>query len=142
MSLLAPFVELEQVALLACSANSTLDPRGLPEQAPTLSLSQQCSGVLQAGNRIQVTAHAVFSGHIDGIEVLSIQASYGVYYRLPDQLKPSEKDVQEFAEQNGMFNAWPYLRELLGNLSAKMGLPLPPLPLLRVQQGAAEAAEE
>lgn len=142
MALLTPFAELEQVALLECNARSTLDPRGLPEQPPTLSLHQQCTGTLQAENRIQVTATAVFIGHVEEQEVFRIQASYGVYYRLPAELQPSQQDIQEFAEQNGMFNAWPYLRELLGNLSAKMGLPLPPLPLLRVAlQGPATGEE-
>ncbi len=141
MALLTPFVALEQVALLSCNSSSELDPRQLPSQAPRLSLSQNCTGLLEANNRIQIRACAHLLGHINAEQVLSIQATYGVYYSLPPHLKPTQQDVDEFARRNGMFNAWPYLRELLGNLSGKMGLPLPPLPLMRANVPASLGEE-
>lgn len=142
MSVLSPFVTLEQVVLLSSSARSQLDPRALPERPPSLALSQHCSGILEPDNRVQVHAEAQLIGQIDEVEVLRIEAVYGVYYVLPPELQVEQQDVDAFAEQNGMFNAWPYLRELLANLSAKMGLPLPPLPLLRAVHGDRNAGEE
>lgn len=57
-----------------------------------------------------------------------IQASYA----LAPTFKPSEEQLASFRKANVLFHCWPYLRELVHNTAWRMGLMLPPLPLLRV----------
>lgn len=37
----------------------------------------------------------------------------------------TDEDCNQFAEMNGVYNAWPYLREFCQNASLRMGLPIP-----------------
>ncbi len=53
-------------------------------------------------------------------------------YRLAPDFRPSEEQLASFRRANVLFHCWPYLRELVHNSAWRMGLMLPPLPLLRV----------
>lgn len=57
-------------------------------------------------------------------------------YALARNFKPSEEQVASFRKANVLFHCWPYLRELVHNTAWRMGLMLPPLPLLRVMPEA------
>lgn len=142
--MLSPFVTLEHVALLSCSARTLLDPLTLPEEPPNLQLRQDAEADFDPEHsRLTVFARARFVGLSRDEETLDIEATYRIHYRLPEGMVPTQRDVDEFAQHNGLFNAWPYLRELVSSLSARMGLPLPPLPLLRVgASGAPQLGEE
>jgi preprotein translocase subunit SecB len=45
---------------------------------------------------------------------------------------PSNSDLQEFAKVNGVYNAWPYLREIVHSTTLRMGIPPLMLPLFRI----------
>lgn len=53
-------------------------------------------------------------------------------YRLAPDFRPSEEQLASFRKANVLFHCWPYLRELVHNSAWRMGIMLPPLPLLRV----------
>jgi hypothetical protein len=60
--------------------------------------------------------------------------SYVLEYGL-DSMPPSEgRDalLSAFAKVNGVYNAWPYLRENLHTTCARMSVPPPLLPIYRV----------
>ncbi len=60
--------------------------------------------------------------------------SYLIEYGL-DSAPPSETRnelLQAFAKVNGVYNAWPYLRENLQTTCARMSVPPPLLPIFRV----------
>jgi hypothetical protein len=60
--------------------------------------------------------------------------SYLIEYGL-DSAPPSENRnelLQAFAKVNGVYNAWPYLRESLQTTCARMSVPPPLLPIFRV----------
>ncbi len=76
-----------------------------------------------------------------------IVVEYLTVFRLPDGAAKDARFpdfAQLFAERNGVFNAWPYFRETVSSMAAKMLLPqvvvpllnLPPLPWVKEQQGA------
>jgi hypothetical protein len=62
----------------------------------------------------------------------SVKASFEIRYKLPEGLVTESKEFENFAKVNGLFNAWPYLREFVQNVFGRMNFPLIVLPLLRV----------
>lgn len=53
-------------------------------------------------------------------------------YALKPGFAPSQRHFETFGRGNLLLHCWPYLREFVHNITWRMGLALPPLPLLRV----------
>lgn len=64
--------------------------------------------------------------------LLSLQAGLELIYELPHAKKFSATDLTRFANVNGVYNAWPYWRELVQSVSGRMGLPPLVLPVFRI----------
>jgi hypothetical protein len=62
-----------------------------------------------------------------------VMASFAIVYSVTGLESISDEQIYAFAKVNGVFNAWPYWRELHSSVLWRMGLPLPALPTLRVQ---------
>jgi hypothetical protein len=70
-----------------------------------------------------------------------VECAFDLDYELADKsFQPSPESVTAFKDGNAVFNCWPYTREFVHNMAARMGLELPPLPLLRIvpKQAASE----
>ncbi len=65
-------------------------------------------------------------------EVVAVFAEYSLLYRVPEELECTEEAARLFASRNGVFNAWPFFRELAHSLVSRMGLPPLVLPLYRL----------
>lgn len=63
--------------------------------------------------------------------LVSITTSFELRYRLPQDFAVDAETLATFAETNGIYNAWPYWREFVQNIVARMGLPPVLLPVLR-----------
>lgn len=64
--------------------------------------------------------------------VVEVFAEYALIYQLPKGAECPEEISAVFAARNGVFNAWPFFREQVHTLVAKMGLPPLVLPLFRL----------
>lgn len=67
-------------------------------------------------------------------EALAIDSQHFVFYAVPPGTTVaafSEEHLNQFAEINGIFHAWPYIRELIGSTSARLGLVGVVLPVWR-----------
>lgn len=64
--------------------------------------------------------------------VVSVSAAFEIKYSLPKELRASQKQLNTFARINGVFNAWPYWREFVQNMVARMNLPTITLPVFRL----------
>lgn len=62
----------------------------------------------------------------------SINASFILLYCLPIDTGFSIDDLNMFANVNGIFNCWPYWRELVQSLTTRMGLTSLTIPLLKI----------
>ena len=63
----------------------------------------------------------------------SVKVTYELKYKLPDKTSaPKSEELNSFAKANGIFNAWPYLRECVQDTYARMNFPAVTLPLFRV----------
>ena len=74
---------------------------------------------------------AAFSGEAPDKLVMKIEASFCTSYvvkSLPDDSLID--DFEYFLTINPIFNAWPYWREFVQNMSARMGFPALTVPLL------------
>jgi hypothetical protein len=63
-------------------------------------------------------------------------AALSATLRLIYEFKPSvpaEGDLAQFAQINAVYNAWPYLRELMQAMTVRMGVPPLTLPLYKIK---------
>lgn len=61
-----------------------------------------------------------------------VACRYALAYGLRPGYDPSPEELNAFREGNAIFHCWPYSRELVQNMTMRMGLPIPPLPFLRL----------
>jgi hypothetical protein len=55
-------------------------------------------------------------------DVIELEATYRLVYRLPEAGKYPSDAVGHFAELNGAYNVWPYWRELVQTVSGRTGV--------------------
>jgi preprotein translocase subunit SecB len=72
--------------------------------------------------------------------VAAVKIQYELEYRVPEDFKASRADLTAFAKVNGVFNAWPYFREIVQTATMRMDLPPVVLPVYRVPQPAKASA--
>jgi hypothetical protein len=63
---------------------------------------------------------------------LSVEVAFELAYRLPPEFKASKEELDDFAAVNGVFNAWPYFREVIQTATGRMNLPPIVIPLYHV----------
>ena len=81
---------------------------------------------------------------LPGRELLRIDLTMALTYELSVAPPPeAERDsfFGAFASLNGTYNAWPYLRELVQDLAARLGVPGLLLPVYRVPRSEEELTE-
>lgn len=68
--------------------------------------------------------------------VVSVKIQYELEYSLPGDFKATRAELNAFAQVNGVFNAWPYFREIIQTAIQRMNLPPVILPVYRVPHQA------
>lgn len=54
-------------------------------------------------------------------------------YQLQESYRPSHSELSAFHKANVVFNCWPFFREFVQTSAARMNVPPPPIPFIRVQ---------
>ncbi|MGA2935730.1 MAG: hypothetical protein ABSF52_01340 [Syntrophobacteraceae bacterium] len=67
-------------------------------------------------------------------QVFEIIVSFCVVYEIKDKYKPTDDETKAFGLTNAIFNAWPYVREMVQNLIVRMDLPAFVLPTITIGQ--------
>jgi hypothetical protein len=66
---------------------------------------------------------------------VSIKATFVLFYAVDSFDGIEDEHLKAFSGTNGVFNAWPYWRELVQNVTGRMGLTIPiVVPVLRLGQ--------
>jgi hypothetical protein len=65
--------------------------------------------------------------------ILSVEASFALYYSIKSVGDFGDESIKAFAFTNGILNAWPYWREYVQNSVARMGLPPIVIPVFRLE---------
>lgn len=146
-------VNLERVTLVGCTVKSNVNPDDLPAN-PRLRLEVDAAAQQHAESsrlsclvRLRVEGdlgsadNSGKQGEQDQQTLFSIDVQYRVVYGLKRPCAPTEAELEVFASQNGVFNAWPYLREFVQSTYYRLELPLPPLPSFTVgaESGGADS---
>ncbi len=71
--------------------------------------------------------------------VLTIDASFVLTYQIDSFAGLTQRGFEQFANLNGIYNAWPYWREFVQNVIGRMGLPPLTMPVFRIVQGPPNA---
>lgn len=66
------------------------------------------------------------------VDFFEVFAEYVLPYRVPKDVACTDDGGALFASRNGVFNAWPFFRELAHSVAARMNFPSVVLPLLRL----------
>ncbi len=82
-----------------------------------------------------IEARLVSSERAEDPAVL-VRAEFELKYKLPKDISASKRDLNAFAEMNGVFNVWPYWREFIQSMVTRMNLPPLTLPLFRLADTA------
>ena len=135
--------ELESIAPIAMSAI-----RGATEvegKGAELSIEHEHTHqVLEDGAELRVTSHYTVTQETESNGTpFSAQVAYVLTYRFDPPLGPEHEEAMElFAEHNGRYNSWSYLRAYLARVTGEFGLPTIPLPLLKPFSPSLEAWEK
>jgi hypothetical protein len=127
-------VNLEDISTISFSAEALQPLAGL--FAPQLDQRVRVMGALagSADESAAVMIKAEYAAMHEGAEVARVQATLLASYSLRDggawDDLPSEA-VDQFAEINGIYNTWSYIRELVGSSLTRVGLSGVLLPVWR-----------
>ncbi len=75
-----------------------------------------------------------------GEAVVTISCVVQLTYGCPNIAEHSDAALQDFAQRNGIYNAYPYWREFVQNSIARLGLPTLVLPSVHLDMGKRDAA--
>lgn len=113
----------------------------------SIFLDKQISAELSDESSRELSVRLSFSVHIvpevqreeplDEDDLLDplvwVKPDYELRYQLTDGERPTEEELRQFADATATFNAWPYFREFVQSMMARMNLPRVTIPLLRRQ---------
>jgi hypothetical protein len=69
-----------------------------------------------------------------------VNCTFEVSYKVREGHTPTEDEVSSFSRGTAVFNCWPYAREYLRDITARIGHQTPVLPLLRIVPRKTETA--
>jgi len=113
-----------------------------PQKGPAVDVRHSADATLQFGTNVR----ALVRFALDATEarakrprrVFWLKASFELVYKVPPTPEPSPEALRAFSQTNAVFNAWPYWREFVQNMTARMNLPPLTLPLFRVAPATSE----
>lgn len=129
-------MELREIRLAELSASGIPRPRKPLE--PTVK--HQCIPTRHEGRELEVTCSYQFTVHAtekDGEkaatkkEIAKADFKYVILYEVESDETFGEPDIQQFAYANGTYHSWPFVRQLLFDLTSRMGYQPFSLPTFR-----------
>jgi hypothetical protein len=126
--------ELKRVRLHRCSASLVAESATLTEPFKWRVTYDSTAGeIVENKLPIQVQfSFESFDASEENAVLFNIECTFDLDYELEPKYRPSAESVDAFKNGNAIFNCWPYARECVQSITAKMALQPPPLPLLRI----------
>ena len=119
-------VELSDIHLIRCVSDLLSFPTETDNECEVTGHAD--ANVDQDNNTIFVVVHFnLHTANNNGEELAKISADFLLIYKAKSLDGLSKSNYDAFASYNGVFNAWPYWREFVNNMTAR--LKLPPLTL-------------
>ena len=121
-----------------------LKQAGPDHKAPSvvMKVTSKSAGRLVPENLLQATLKFKLTAtqeDVDKHPVFEITSVYLFEYELAEGFKPTPEELNAFVSNNGLFNCWPFWRELVQNTAMRMGLPPLTLPFFRIRSKVGKA---
>ena len=133
-------VSLENLYLMKCSAARTPDAASLEKVFLRLDFSSELFSADERNNKFAARSYMKVEGlpdEDDDNAVVTIEAEYIVNYKIVKNKGVIDRsDIEKFCSMNAIYNAWPFFRELILNMTSRMDLPPFTLPLLKIRPKA------
>ena len=126
VSRVARNIDLRDIRVVQLEAACSPAPEGPLEPQITFD----CKGALVSPGQLNVVCDYTMTANAAGAPAASVRAAYLLVYDFSGD-PPTERDIEQFARGNGVYHSWPFLRQLLFDLTAKMGLPPLTLPVFQ-----------
>lgn len=126
-------VQLKDVRLISCKCDQT-PVATLGKKAYDINYSTEVQVDKKKGYVI-VTAKFHFEAFTESKTqkpVIFIDATFLLAYKIENFERLTQKGFEQFANLNGIYNAWPYWREFVQNTVTRMGLPSLTIPVYRI----------
>jgi len=126
-------VQLKDVRLISCKCDQ-IPEATLGKKSYNISYSTEVQ-VDRKNGYIIVTAKFHFEAFTESKTqkpVILIDASFLLAYKIENFEGLTQKGFDQFANLNGIYNAWPYWREFVQNAVTRMGLPSLSIPVFRI----------
>lgn len=136
-------VQIERISMQSATFRSGIDPLAAPEEL-TLTQSHRTRYELptEHPNKIFVfvdfDCSATKKAAPSDAPPLSVTATYLLVYAHPETSGLPSESLDSFARLNGVYNAWPYWRELIQTASGRAGVGPIVIPVFRASSTADE----
>lgn len=133
-SIVAKDVELDAVLLRSAKVDSSVGDDIRPAKLETRHhFRARYEMVNPARLHVLVEFHIELLPPEATSKLVSIDSEYLLVYRLPEDKSYPSEALRYFAELNGVVHLWPYWRELVHTIVARVGLGSLTLPVYRVK---------
>jgi preprotein translocase subunit SecB len=123
-------VELKDLRLLEVNASGAPRSKGVLQPL----VIHECEGKLQNPNLIEVVCRYRFKATQGETQAMTATFSYLILYDLEGAEPVPESDLKEFAFANGTYHSWPFARQLLFDLTSRLGYLPYSLPVFKFMQ--------
>jgi preprotein translocase subunit SecB len=120
-------VDLRAIRLTEINASSGSTVTGTLEAA----LDHDCDARKLDLNQLEVSCRYRFTVRSGEVTAATVSFTYAISYDLKGEEPVSEEELSEFAFANGTYHSWPFVRQLLFDLTARMGYPPFSLPVFK-----------
>jgi hypothetical protein len=72
--------------------------------------------------------------------LMEVKVVFELEYALNEGYRPTPDHIEAFMEGNAVLHCWPYFREFVQSSTQRMGLTVPPLPMIGVEAETKPAA--
>jgi hypothetical protein len=132
-------VQLKDVRLIEFGCNQN---QGASRAKKTYKIDHSTDvAVDKESGHVLVIAKFHFEAFAEGQpqkNVLKANATFALTYTIENFEGLTDKGFRQFADLNGIYNAWPYWREFMQNTIARLGMPPLVIPVFRIVQPAGE----
>lgn len=129
-------IDLRDIRVVNVQASCSPAPQELLEP----QISVESSGALVSEGQLNVICDYTFTVNAGGQQIATASIAYLMMYEVEGQI--AERDIEPFARANGVYHSWPFLRQFLFDLTAKMGFPPLTLPVFQVLPRTEQKREE
>lgn len=129
-------INLRQIRVVKVEASCSPTPYESLE--PRVSVETE--GVLVSERLLNVVCAYDFSVNSAGQQIASARIAYLLMYEVVGEAVV-ESDIEHFARANGVYHSWPFLRQFLFDLTAKMGFAPLTLPVFQVLPSSSKHEE-